>query len=371
MDDAYDGGVNTHPPLAPGDSEPTFADVDEERRHRQRRLALGYRLFGSLHWGELGDGHISARDPERTDCFWLLRYGVPFGEATVDDLVLVGPGGAVLEGHGGINPAAYYIHMPVHDARPEIVCAAHTHTPYGTPWSAMASPFRNICQEAVAFHDDHAVFMDGEVDIQSPDGGKRIAAALGDAKLAILRSHGLLTVGGSVDEAIGWYLMAERVAEVHVKATGAEPISDEDAERCRVTIAGPAQGWSTFNWAIRSRVPDPTVVDHDRRSLKLRRFATGATGYSSPMESIRWKALSVGAGALGALLTRQAFAMFWPGRRRPPYNPADRRISWKQALVWGVSSGIGAGIARLVSQRGAAAAWEKATGRPPPGIEPA
>lgn len=253
--------MNTHPPLGPSDFEPSFADPAEARRHLQRRLALAYRLFGALHWGEQGDGHISARDPERGDCFWLLRYGVPFGEATVSDLVLVGSDGSVVDGDGEINPTAYYIHMPIHDARPEVVCAAHTHTAYGTPWSAMARPFETICQEAVAFHHDHAVFKDGEVDIQSTDGGKRIAAALGDTKLVILRSHGLLTVGASIDEAIGWYLMAERVAEVHVKAEGAEPISDEDAARCVGSIAAPEQGWKTFNWAIRARIPDPTVVD--------------------------------------------------------------------------------------------------------------
>ncbi len=253
--------MSAHPPLGAADIEPVIHDVDELRTHRRRRLALAYRLFGALHWGEQGDGHISARDPERTDCFWLLRYGVPFGAATVADLVLVGPDGSVVDGDGEINETAYYIHMPIHEARPDIVCAAHTHTGYGTPWSAMARPFRAICQEAVAFHDDHAVFLDGEVDVQSTDGGKRIAAALGDAKLVILRSHGLLTVGGSIDEAIGWFLMAERVAEVHVKATDAEPISDEDAERCRVSIADPSQGWKTFNWAIRARIPDPSVIE--------------------------------------------------------------------------------------------------------------
>ncbi len=253
--------MNAYPPLRPGDDEPSFDDPGEARLHRKRRLALAYRLFGAMHWGEQGDGHISARDPERTDCFWLLDYGVPFTEATVDALVLVGPDGSVVAGDGEINPTAYYIHMPIHDARPEIVCAAHTHTSSGTPWSANAKPFRTICQEAVAFHDDHAVFLDGEVDIRSTDGGKRIAASLGETKLAILRSHGLLTVGQSVDEAVGWFLMAERVAEVHVKAPHAEPISDEDAERSRASIADPAQGWRAFNWAIRSRIPDPTVVD--------------------------------------------------------------------------------------------------------------
>jgi ribulose-5-phosphate 4-epimerase/fuculose-1-phosphate aldolase len=252
---------NSHPPLGPSDREPTLVDPEAARQHRKRRLALAYRLFGALHWGEQGDGHISARDPERTECFWLLRYGVPFGAATVHDLVLVAPDGSVVGGEGEINPTAYFIHMPIHEARPEVVCAAHTHTPYGTPWSANVEPFEMVCQEALAFHDDQAVFTDGEVDIQGTDGGKRIAVALGDAKLIHLRNHGLLTVGPNVDEALGWFLMAERVAEVHVKATRPTPIERDDAERCAVTIASPGQGWRVFNWAVRARIPDPAVVD--------------------------------------------------------------------------------------------------------------
>ncbi len=253
--------MGQHASFSLTDHEPVFADAVALRAHRKRRLALAYRLFGALHWGEQGDGHISARDPDHTDCFWLLRYGVPFGSATVADLVLVGPDGTLVEGDGEINPAAYFIHWPVHEARPDIVSAVHTHTPYGTPWSACAMPFSMICQEAVAFHDSNAVFDDGEVDIQDVDGGKRIAAALGNAKLGILRNHGLLTVGSNVDEAMGWYLMAERVAEVHCKAPRPQPISDADARRIAVTIASPDQGWKTFNWTLRARIPDPSVVD--------------------------------------------------------------------------------------------------------------
>ena len=231
-----------------------FTDPDAARRHRKERLVLAYRLFGALHWGELGDGHISARDPERTDCFWLLRYGVPFGQATVGDLVLVGPDGSVVEGVGEINITAWRIHWPIHEARPDVVCAVHTHTPYGTPWSACAQPFSMLCQEAVAFLDRQSVFDDGEVDVQSLDGGKRIAESLGDGRLVILRNHGTLTVGGSVDEAMGWYLMAERVAEVHCKAPHPAPISDADARRAGAYVATPQQGWQVFNWQLRARV---------------------------------------------------------------------------------------------------------------------
>lgn len=245
--------MNLHPPLDPDDSEPQIDDPFEVRLHRKARLVLAYRLFGAMGWGEQGDGHISARDPERTDAFWLLRYGVPFGDATLSDLVLVGPDGSVLEGDGRINPSAFHIHWPIHEARPDVVCVAHTHTAYGTPWSACAEPFSMICQEALAFFECHSVFDDGEVDVQSVDAGKRIAASLGDGRLSILRNHGLLTAGTNVDETVGWYLMAERVAEVHCKAPRPQPISDDDARRCATTIADPVTGWHAFNWAIRAR----------------------------------------------------------------------------------------------------------------------
>lgn len=253
-----------HPPLRLADAEPHFADPAEQRRHLMRRTALAYRLIGSLGWGEQGDGHISARDPERDDAFWLLRYGVPFREATVRDLVLVGPEGTVIDANGNepeINITAYNIHWPIHEARPDVVCAVHTHTPYGTPWSANARAFSQIVQEATAFHGCHSVYDGEDVNVSSTDGGKRIAAALGDGRGVILRNHGLLTVGPSVDEAVGWFIMMERVAEVHVKAHAPAPIGDEAAAASAAVIGEPRQGWHAFNWAIRARVPDPTVVD--------------------------------------------------------------------------------------------------------------
>ena len=118
-----------------------------------------------------------------------------------------------------------------------------------------------ICQEATAFYEDQVVFDDGEADIQNLEGGKRVADALGANKLAILRNHGTLTVGASIDEAMGWYLMAERVAEVHCKAPRPQPISNDDARRVATTINTPGQGWRAFNWTLRARIPDPTVVD--------------------------------------------------------------------------------------------------------------
>ena len=74
--------------------------VAEIRARRKQECALGYRLFAAHRWGDLGDGHISARDPEKTDCFWMLRWGVSYHAARVSDLVLVGPDGSLVEGEG-------------------------------------------------------------------------------------------------------------------------------------------------------------------------------------------------------------------------------------------------------------------------------
>ncbi|MEL6893996.1 MAG: class II aldolase/adducin family protein, partial [Actinomycetota bacterium] len=237
------------PGVAPCEAERSVAD---ERAHRRRMCALGYRIFGAMRWGQLGDGHISARDPEFVDHFWLLDWGVPFREATVERLVLVGPDGAVKndrgEPTGAVNTAGYNIHAPLLAARSDVVSAAHTHTQFGTPWAANVEPFRALSQESCAFVFDQAMFDDEEVEVLSYDGGKRIGAALGDAKLCILRNHGLLTVGRSVESAVGWFVMAERVAEVHVKAPNGRPIGDEAARVAASTLAPDDVGWRVFQW---------------------------------------------------------------------------------------------------------------------------
>lgn len=237
-----------------------------DRRRRQREAALGYRIFAAQRWGDLGDGHISARDPERTDCFWLLKLGVSYHAARVADLVLVGPDGSVVEGEGHINPAAYYIHHPILTARPEAVGAAHVHTPWGTPYSAEARLLEPITQEACFFFEDHALFDDEEVDIQSVDGGKRIAVALGGARGIILRNHGLLTVGATVGGAVASFITMERVAEAHLKARGAKPISTGAARAARRGLGGDGGAAYRFHSLVGRHVPDPSVVDAGARA---------------------------------------------------------------------------------------------------------
>ena len=251
--------------------------ASQERARRKMEVALGYRLLAANKWGDAGDGHISARDPERRDCFWLLRYGPSYHTARVSDLVLVGPDGELVEEDkpsgaqrgeaerrsgwaGVINIAAYYIHHPILAARPDAVSAVHVHTGWGTPFSAEVRMFEPITQESCVFFEDHALFDDEEVQVQSVDAGKRIAGALGRNRAIILRNHGLLTVGDSVAEAVGSFVQMERVAEAHMKAREAVPISAEAARFAKADLVRYGAGKVAFAAMVARHVGDPSVV---------------------------------------------------------------------------------------------------------------
>ncbi len=234
-------------------------DIEAERLKRKREVALGYRIFASLRWGDLGDGHITARDPEQPDHLWLLRYPLGFEQATIDDLVLVGPDGSTTDGDE-INMTAYNIHHPIHEARPEVVGVAHTHTPWGTPFSATGRPVKAITQEACTFHERWALFDDEEVQILNRHGGERIAEALGDAQVGILRSHGLISTGFSVGETIAAFVTFERVTEALMKAPDATPISDEAAAIARDDLVNYRSLEMAFGFLVARHVGDPAVV---------------------------------------------------------------------------------------------------------------
>src|SRR5262249_37949875 len=163
---------------------PTFTSKAEERIHRKQRLAASFRLFSRFGFDEGVAGHITARDPERPDHFWVNPFGMHFGQIKVSDLLLVNHQGDVVEGSRPVNRAAFAIHSQVHAARPEVIAAAHSHSVYGKSWSSLGRLLDPITQDACAFYDDHAVFDDYTGVVVTTDEGARIARALGPHKAA-------------------------------------------------------------------------------------------------------------------------------------------------------------------------------------------
>ena len=228
---------------------PTFDNVEDERRHRKERLAAALRLFGKFGFEEGVAGHITARDPEYPDHFWVNPFGMSFKHVKVSDLILVNHEGKVVEGRYPVNEAAFAIHSQIHQARPDVVSAAHSHSVYGRALSALGQKLEPITQDVCAFYQDHGLFDDYTGVVTSVEEGKRIAAALGDNKAVILRNHGLLTVGDSVDAAAWWFITMERSCQVQLLAKAAGevvPIEHENAVLTHQQIGNDLVGWINY-----------------------------------------------------------------------------------------------------------------------------
>jgi ribulose-5-phosphate 4-epimerase/fuculose-1-phosphate aldolase len=228
---------------------PTFTSVEEERQYRKQRLAAGFRLFSKFGFDEGVAGHITARDPELDDHFWVNPFGMHFSHIKASDLILVNHQGDVVQGDRPVNGAAFAIHSQVHAARPDAVAAAHSHSTYGRAFSTLGKPLDPITQDVCAFYDDHAVFDDYTGVVLDVEEGKRIAHALGENKAAILRNHGLLTVGHSVDEAVWWFITMERSCQVQLLAEAAGTPVLIDPEMAKLTstqVGSHFAGWFSF-----------------------------------------------------------------------------------------------------------------------------
>ncbi|MEO6502822.1 MAG: class II aldolase/adducin family protein [Jatrophihabitantaceae bacterium] len=228
---------------------PAPRSVEQERRYRQQRLAAALRLFARFGFDDGAGGHITARDPEYPEQFWINPFGMHFGHVRVSDLLLVDADGEVVSGSGRINPAGFIIHSQIHAARPDVVAAVHTHSTYGRAWATLGRRLDPLTQDACAFYADHEVFDGFEGVVLDSEEGKRIAERLGSHKAVILRNHGLLTVGGSVQEAVWWFISMDRSCQVQLLAEAAGspvPISDRVARATAETMGTPGMGRLNF-----------------------------------------------------------------------------------------------------------------------------
>ena len=223
--------------------------IEEQRRHQLERLASGFRVFAHFGFDEGLAGHITLRDPEHPHYFWVNPFGVHFAQMCVSDLILVNRGGEVVQGERPLNTAAFAIHSRLHEARPDVNAAAHSHSMYGKSFSTMGRLLEPITQDSCAFYDNHVLFDDFTGVVLETDEGDRIAEALGDKRAAILKNHGLLTTGETVDAAVWGFLSMDRCCQSQLIAESVgqmERISDDVAELTRNQVGSEPGMWASY-----------------------------------------------------------------------------------------------------------------------------
>ncbi|KAL6240304.1 hypothetical protein RBB50_012791 [Rhinocladiella similis] len=204
-------------------SPPKFEDPYKEREYLKGRLAAAYRIFSKYGFDEGVAGHITLRDPVDPTTFWVNPFGVPFSHIKASDLIQVNHNGSVIAGGPVrlLNSAAYMIHSAIHKARPDINCAAHSHSIYGKSFCALGRELDIITQDSCAFYNDHVLYDQFNGVVLADVEGEQIAKALGSKKAALLQNHGLLTVGKSIEATVFWFYSLEKCCQAQLMADAA------------------------------------------------------------------------------------------------------------------------------------------------------
>ncbi|EIW75580.1 class II aldolase adducin domain protein [Coniophora puteana RWD-64-598 SS2] len=220
---------------------PSFASKEEEREWVKFRLAQSFRLFAKWGYDEGLAGHITVRDPIKPECFWVNPWGPHFATIQPSDLLLVDHHGSVLAAESGpnhfLNKAAYLIHAAIHAARPDALCAAHSHSIHGKAYGTLGLPLDPITQDSLAFFEDHVVFKQYEGVVGAEKEAASIAQALGGNKAAILQNHGIVTVGRSIESAVHFFHSMERSCRVQMLADAAAAARGVSTQKIPATEA--------------------------------------------------------------------------------------------------------------------------------------
>lgn len=197
-------------------------------------LAACYRIFHMLGWTELIFNHITAKVPGPEEHFLINPYGLWYDEVTASNLVKIDlDGNPVGDDTYGVNEAGFIIHSAIHANVPAAQCVMHTHTREGIAVACKRDGLSNTNFYSAMIW-NHVAYHDFEGLTVRPDECPRLVASIGDRPLVILRNHGLLSHGRTVEEAFArlWTLQLACETQLATDAMTGEtlPVSDEATE---------------------------------------------------------------------------------------------------------------------------------------------
>ncbi|XP_035247812.1 alpha-adducin isoform X8 [Anguilla anguilla] len=183
------------------------------------KLAAFYRLTDLFSWSQLIYNHLTVRLNSEQERFLIVPFGLLYSEVSASSLVKINLQGEIVDRGStnlGVNQAGFTLHSAIYAARPDVKCIVHIHTPAGAAVSAMKCGLLPISPEAlslgeVAYHDYHGILVDEaeKVLIQKNLGPK--------SKVLILRNHGLVSVGETVEEAFYYIHNLVTACEIQVR----------------------------------------------------------------------------------------------------------------------------------------------------------
>jgi ribulose-5-phosphate 4-epimerase/fuculose-1-phosphate aldolase len=239
------------------------AEVSAEEWQTRVDLAACYRLVDKYAMTDLIYNHITARIPGSEDHLLINLYGMLYKEITASSLVKIDVEGAIIwkpDTDYGINKSGYVIHGAIHKARPDVACVLHTHTRAGIAVSAMKCGLLPLSQTAIRFV-GHIGYHDYEGPAVDLDERERIVADLGPHDALIMRNHGLLTCGATIQQAFNTMYQLELSCRSQVDAMAARselvmPGENVLAHTAHLYQPGARRPYGVLEWPAMRRLLD-------------------------------------------------------------------------------------------------------------------
>lgn len=197
--------------------------MSAEERATRAELAAFYRVVEHLGWGDGVYNHIAARVPGDPDRFLIKQHALMYDEVTASNLVKVDCREA-FQADSGVNQVGFTTHAPIMRLRTHIHCSIHLHTVAGAAISCHAKGLRPIHQDALRVIDHVAYSRPYAGFAESEDQQLDIVEDLGDKLILVMRNHGILVTGHSIEQAFGLTLAFVKACQTQLalEAAGAD-----------------------------------------------------------------------------------------------------------------------------------------------------
>src|SRR2546421_11260278 len=199
-------------------------------------------------------GHISFRLPDDPSCFFMKAHSLGLDEITKDNILTIGLDGDVVAGKARRH-SEVYIHSEIFKARADAHCVLHTHPPYSIALSATGRPLKAYSQPGALFRNALGLYTDTINLIRTPAMGAGVAKALGRGRGVLLKNHGVVCVGATIEEVVISTIMLENAAMVQLVTEAAGSPAPEfpvaDVEQLQRDISQPEQFQINFDYLVR------------------------------------------------------------------------------------------------------------------------
>jgi L-fuculose-phosphate aldolase len=237
----------------PARKSKTSRDTPAHRALKELLIVAGQVLVAEGQ-DDFTRGHISMRLPDDPGLFFMKAHSIGLDEITTQNILTIDLEGNVVAATARRH-SEVYIHSEIFKARPDVNCVIHTHPTYSIALTATGRPLKCYSQPGALFYEALGLYTDTINLIRSHAMGAGVARALGAGRAVLLKNHGVVVTGKTIEEAVIGTLMLENGAMVQLLAEAAGDPAPEfpraDIEKLKHDISQPEQFKINFDYLAR------------------------------------------------------------------------------------------------------------------------